>query len=288
MLISGEALLGGPTARRQFQYLPEAPLCDEECRGAMSLMTHSADENTVKKKMKQTFAYRQSMVLDSQLSSNVLSYLPRFKDVTGLIEQAFVLMFGEDVSGKLLENWPTMFKEKIIKQCRKLPSTTDLDDLLLAADPQKDDAGGADFGWDSDISSILLLLHLVPPTAQGRKKPGKMSASRAEKHLVVFKKSGTSIEEHLNTITSSAQTYLLAVGTQRNRISQYFIILDKNAIPCMSNSSLSAFDELFKAHFVFGTSYHTVLHNMYTFIQTTVYNINVGKLSYRVHPPTHH
>ncbi|XP_033821811.2 uncharacterized protein LOC117370482 [Periophthalmus magnuspinnatus] len=144
----------------------------------MSLMTHSADENTVKKKMKQTFAYRRSMVLDSQLSSNILSHFPRFKDVTGLIEQDFVLMFGEDVSGKLLENWPTMFKEKIIKQCRKLPSTTNLDDLLLAADPQKDDAGGADFGWDSDISSILLLLHLLPPTAQG-----KMSASRAENIL---------------------------------------------------------------------------------------------------------
>lgn len=43
-------------------------------------------------------------------------------------------------------------------------------------------------GWDSDLSSIILLLHLIPPTAQGRKRPGKVSASQAEKHLVVFKK----------------------------------------------------------------------------------------------------
>ncbi|XP_055016287.1 uncharacterized protein LOC129410991 [Boleophthalmus pectinirostris] len=281
--MSGDELLGGPTARRESQYLPEPPMSEEECREAMSLMKHSSDENTVKKKMKQTFAHRRSMVLDPQLSSNILSHFPRFKDVKGLIEQDFVLMFGEDVSvsGKFLEKWPTMFKEKIIKQCRKLPSTTELNDLLLAADPQEDDADGADFGWDSDFASILLLLHLVPPTAQGRKKPGKMSASQAEKHLVVFKKSGTSIEEHLDTITSSTQPYLLAVGTQRNRISQYFIILDKTAIPCMSNSSLSSFDELFKAHFVFGTSYHTMLYNMYTFIQTTIYNIDVGKVRER-------
>ena len=37
-------------------------------------------------------------------------------------------------------------------------------------------------------SSILLLLHLIPPSAQGQKRPGKVSASHAEKHLVVFKK----------------------------------------------------------------------------------------------------
>ena len=43
-------------------------------------------------------------------------------------------------------------------------------------------------GWDSDLSSIILLLHLIPPSAQGRKRPGKVSATQAEKHLVVFMK----------------------------------------------------------------------------------------------------
>lgn len=279
--MSGDELSGGPTARRAAQYFPEAPLSKEECEEAISLMRHSADENIVKKKMKQTFDYRRRMVLDPQESSNILSYFPRFKDIKGLIEQDFVLMFGEDTAGKLLEKWPTVFKKKIIKHCGKLPSTKEIEDLLLAADPQEEDADGAEFGWDSDLASILLLLHLVPPTAQGRKKPGKMSASQAEKHLVVFKKSGTSIEDHLDTITTSTQPYLLAVGTQKNRISQFFIILDKTVIPCMSNSSLSAFDELFKAHFVFGTAYHTMLYNMLTFIQTTIYSIDVGKVKER-------
>ena len=47
-------------------------------------------------------------------------------------------MFGEDVSGKFLEKWTTTFKKKIIEQCRKLPSTNELEDLLLAADTPED------------------------------------------------------------------------------------------------------------------------------------------------------
>lgn len=39
-----------------------------------------------------------------------------------------------------------------------------------------------------------------------------------------------------------------------------------------------ACDELFKAHFVFHLSYDVALVNFYTFLQTTVYNIDVGKM----------
>ncbi|KAK0136654.1 hypothetical protein N1851_027157 [Merluccius polli] len=200
-------------------------------------------------------------------------------------------MFGEDTSSKLRERWPVMLKKKIIQQCIKLLSTSELEELLLAADPPEDGTEvDVDFvkqiiehaivvtGWDSDLSSVLLLLHLIPPSAQGRKRPGKVSASQAEKPLVVFKKTGTNIPEHLDAIPTRAQPYVLAVGVKKNAIHQFFIILDKNAIPCRSTSSLGAFDELFKAHFVFGTSYNIMLHNMYTFIQTTVYNIDVGKV----------
>lgn len=118
--------------------------------------------------------------------------------------------------------------------------------------------------------SVLLLLHLIPLSAQGQNKPEKVSASQAERHLVVFKKvfiqflglvlkhfsiksgfqflvclsfqAGTNIEEHLDAITSSTQPYLLAVGLNKNAIHQFFIILDKNAIPCKSFSSLGAID----------------------------------------------
>ena len=42
-------------------------------------------------------------------------------------------------------------------------------------------------GWDSEMSSILLLIHLMPPSPQGRnKRPGKLSARQAIDHLVKF------------------------------------------------------------------------------------------------------
>ncbi|XP_067257291.1 uncharacterized protein [Chanodichthys erythropterus] len=273
-----EGMSGGPTVRRESEFTPEIVLSEDECKEAIVFMKHSADEDTVKKKMKLTFDYRRKLVLDPMQSSDILTVFPRFKDVKGLIEQDFVLMFGEEVSGKLLEKWTTAFKKKVIQQSRKLPTTSDVEELLLAAQFPDDSEEGVNFVWDSDLSSILLLLHLIPPSAQGRKRPGKVSASQAEKHLVVFKKSGTNIEEHLRNITASAQPYLLAVGPQKNAVHQFFIVLDQHAIPCKSTSSLGAFDELFNAHFVFGTSYNTMLHNMYTFIQTTVYNIDVGKV----------
>ncbi|KAF7645798.1 hypothetical protein LDENG_00198160, partial [Lucifuga dentata] len=128
----------------------------------------------------------------------------------------------------------------------------------------------------SDLSSILLLFHLIPPSAHGRKRPGKVSASQPERHLVVFKKSGTNIEEHLQGITASIQPYLLAVGVQKNG-SSVLHHSDQNAIPCKSAASLGAFDELFKARFVFGTSYSTMLPNMYTFMQTTVHNVDAER-----------
>lgn len=270
---------GGPTVRRELEFTPETVLSEEEFKETIAFMSHLTDEEAVKKKMKLTFDCCRKMVLDPAQSSDILTVFPRFKDIKGLIEQDFVLMFGEGVSGKLLEKWTTAFKKKVIQQCKKLQTTSDVEELLLAAEsPTYDSDERVNFVWDSDLASILLLLHLIPPSAQGRKRPGKVSASQAERHLVVFRKRGTNVEEHLRVITASAQPYLLAVGPQKNSVHQYFIILDQHPIPCKSTSSVGAFDELFKAHYVFGTSYNTLLHNMYTFIQTTVYNIDFGKV----------
>lgn len=57
---------------------------------------------------------------------------------------------------------------------------------------------------------------------------------------------------------------------------QYFIVTDKHAIPCKSPDSLACFDELFKVHFVFGTLYNQDLANVYNFLQTNIYEIDVG------------
>lgn len=72
------------------------------------------------------------------------------------------------------------------------------------------------------------------------------------------------------------QPYILAVGTARNAIHDYYVVIDSNLIPCKAKSSIAAFDELFKAHYVFGIAYDQALHNMFTFVQTTIYNIDIG------------
>ena len=42
--------------------------------------------------------------------------------------------------------------------------------------------------WDSDMASLLVLLHLLTPQPAGRKRPKKISVSDATDHLVKFHK----------------------------------------------------------------------------------------------------
>ncbi|XP_037312876.2 uncharacterized protein LOC119200255 isoform X2 [Pungitius pungitius] len=261
---------GGPKAERDPFRVENCLTTESLCCEAIALMKHTADEATVKEKMKQTFTYRQNMVHDSVKSSEIFTAFPRFLDIKGLIDQDFGLMFG-DAATKFLERWPTVYKQKVLEQSQGLTQTADLQELLQNAQCTSD----LENGWDSDMSSILILVHLLPPSPNGRKRPGKLSARQASNHLVKFLKTGTSIQGHLDSITESLQPYLLAVGTQKSLIHKYFIVIDKHAIPCKSTDTLASFDELFKAHFVFGTSYNQDLVNVYNFLQTTIYEIDV-------------
>ncbi|XP_041822633.1 uncharacterized protein LOC121627673 [Chelmon rostratus] len=155
-------------------------------------------------------------------------------------------------------------------------------DLLHQADSTTEEL---EHGWDREMSSIVLLIHLMPPSAHGcNKRPGKLSARQAIDRLVKFIKTGTSIEGHLDSITQRRQPYLLAVGTQKSAIHKYFIVIDKHAVPCQSPDCLASFDELFKAHLVFATSYNRDLANVYHFLQTAVYQIDAAttKVNLRV------
>lgn len=159
-----------------------------------------------------------------------------------MLLQDFILMFGEDVSGKLPERWQTTIKKNIIQRCWKLPSNSRLKEHLLAADPPENPTeADLDFckqfvllhsnlkyinmckplhisivyeaglrfkskpqrHWNVWLSLTLqicwccrfgqwlvLQMHLIPPSAQGCKKTGKVSASQPKKHFVAFKKVG--------------------------------------------------------------------------------------------------
>ncbi|XP_038823645.1 uncharacterized protein LOC120023664 [Salvelinus namaycush] len=266
-----QSLTCGPKADRDPFREENCPTTESLCCEAIALMKDTAEEAIVKEKMKQTFAYRQKMVHDPVKSSEIFTAFPRFQDIAGMIEQDFRLMFGDATSAKFLEKWPTLYKQKVIDQSRGLTQTGNLQDLVQNAESTREVKNG----WDSDMSSILVLVHLLPPSPLGRKRPGKISARHASDHIVKFIKTGTSIQGHLESVMESFQPYLLAVGTQRSAIHKYFIVIDKHAIPCKSPDSLACFDELFKAHFVFGTSYNQNLVNVYNFLQTTIYEIDV-------------
>ncbi|MEQ2298051.1 hypothetical protein AMECASPLE_001159 [Ameca splendens] len=104
-----------------------------------------------------------------------------------------------------------------------------------------------------------------------------MSAYQAMDHLIRFLKAGTSVQQHLDKIMQQTQPYLLAQGSTQSSVHAFFIVIDKYAIPCKATCSVGALDELFKAYYVFCTAYSSSLTNFFTYLQTTIYNIDVGE-----------
>ncbi|CAL8339693.1 unnamed protein product [Boreogadus saida] len=188
--------------------------------------------------------------------------------------QDFDLLFRAETSSKLLEKWGTLLKAKVIQQAKDLSKTPLLDYLIQSAEENPDEDDEVP-GWDSDMASLLLLVYLLPPPPSGKKGAVKISIREAVDRVVKFHKSCRSLQEHSGP-DQRRQPYILAVGTARNSIHQYYIAMDNGLLPCKARYSLSAFDELFKAHYVFGVSYDQALNSMFTFVQTTIYNIDIG------------
>ncbi|XP_034530081.1 uncharacterized protein LOC117805460 [Notolabrus celidotus] len=257
--------------RKRESLLTGDQLFGDECREAISLIRHSTDKVVVKEKMRATFEYRQKMVHDKDATASVLEVFPRFLDIPGLIDQDFSIVFGDEVSGRFLARWPSYFKQKVIAECQSLPQSPYVEELLEPFNPEAEN----DYGWDSDMSALLLLLHLLPPTSRGHKKTAKISSAQAANHLVRYLKQGASLTTFLDKV-DARQPFPLCIGEQKKKMEKFFIIVDQKAIPCDAQTSVAAFDVLFKAHYVFSLSYDEALSGFYTFIQTTVYHIDVG------------
>ncbi|XP_067245306.1 uncharacterized protein [Chanodichthys erythropterus] len=183
----------------------------------------------------------------------IVSLFPSLKDPyskKGYILQDFSLMFGAEVASRFLEKWKNGFKAKVIQEARNLKETALLKQHLKAV--------------------------LKEGSAAGRKRPKKISVGEATDHLVKFHKSCQSLDDHLLTTEGNPQPYLLASGTSKAQVSTFYIVLDRKVLPCQSCTSLGAFDELFKSHFVFSVKYDDALSSLYTFLQTTVYNIDIS------------
>lgn len=158
------------------EYKPRTSLEDEQCKQAISLMTHTNDQETIFQKMRETFEYRQRLIHKTETSATVLSVFPRLLDTKGLILQDFSLLFGPETSASLLERWPS-YKPKLIKEASMLASTSYLEQLLQSArEEQGESCEDILKSWDSDMSTLLLLLHILSPQPAGRKRTTKISA----------------------------------------------------------------------------------------------------------------
>ncbi|MGH0155218.1 UNVERIFIED_CONTAM: hypothetical protein FKN15_035030 [Acipenser sinensis] len=49
------------------------------------------------------------------------------------------MLFGEDASGKFLVKWPTLFRPRVIADCKNLPPSAHLETLLSSAQHDSDD-----------------------------------------------------------------------------------------------------------------------------------------------------
>ncbi|KAF6736420.1 hypothetical protein FQA47_009189, partial [Oryzias melastigma] len=203
-------LTGGPIADRGCFREEDSQMTDSLRSEAIALMKHTADEGTVKRKMKQTFNYRQQMIHDPVKSSDIFLEFPRFLDVEGLIEQDFTLMFDEAISAKFLEKWPTIFKQKVLEQSRGLTQSDDLQYLLQNAQGPTE----VENGKMKLITRRMLYDYLYKLVG-----------------ISICISTGTSIQGFLDGITESLQPFLLAVGTQKSVVHKYFIVIDKHAIP---------------------------------------------------------
>lgn len=172
----------GPRTERECS-TTEKQLEGDRCQEAISFLKHCSDPEQVTAKMKSTFQYRQKMIHDPEKSSSVLSLFPRFLDTKGLVLQDFELLFGVETASKLLEKWDSNLKQKVIQEAKNLTQSLLLSCLIQSAEHCNTSQGD----WDSDMSSLLLLVYLLPPPSSGNKFV-KISVCEALDRVVRFHK----------------------------------------------------------------------------------------------------
>lgn len=73
-------------------------------------------------------------------------------------------------------------------------------------------------------------------------------------YSIPYQQEGTSLTTFLERVDLT-QPLLLCIGEQKNRIEIFYVMVDQNPIPCKVQTSVAAFDELFKAHYTYLKDY---------------------------------
>ncbi|XP_053491321.1 uncharacterized protein LOC128614059 isoform X3 [Ictalurus furcatus] len=131
-------------------------------------------------------------------SSSVLDLFTCFLAVSGLIDQDFSMMFGDEVSQKFLAKWSIFFKPKIIADCKTLKN---MGELLSGTEPESEDYNEA------------------------RKKTSKISSAQATSQL-----EGASVTTFIES-ADTRQPFLLCISERKKDIPKFYVIIDQKAIP---------------------------------------------------------
>ncbi|KAG7499909.1 hypothetical protein JOB18_002923 [Solea senegalensis] len=83
--VSKSPKIGGPSRVQPRPFTADKVLSDEDVEAAIAVLKHSADEDTIREKMKATFIYHQSMVNNEKRAGDVFSVFPRLLDTPGLL-----------------------------------------------------------------------------------------------------------------------------------------------------------------------------------------------------------
>ncbi|KAK0152762.1 Proton myo-inositol cotransporter [Merluccius polli] len=245
-------------------------LLGEQCHEAISFLKHSTDESAVKEKLlfstakhwfKISSALRQFWMSSHDFSTS-LACTTQAGTVT---YQAFCCWFT------CCHPRPKATK-RVQKSAQFQRDATPAFVYVLAAFAA---LGGFQCGYDAGVIPGAMLLLRRPCCSIFAVIFHSLFHDFLIILIYILLKNGASVETFLAGV-ALGQPFLLCVGQKKNSIQRYYIIIDHKAIPCKAQTSLAAFDELFKAHFIFSVNYHESLFNFYTFIQTTVFNIDVG------------
>ncbi|XP_043473716.1 uncharacterized protein LOC122505901 [Leptopilina heterotoma] len=221
---------------------------------------------------------------------DIMSKYPRLFDFNGeMIELEFIKLFTEELNNNFLARFPTYYTEIIIGYCK-----TKRPDIFRKTSVLKDENWKALAILDALLpSSNFIKKRKANEISKGKKK-AKLSENQAQEKIVADVCSssnsfpnpdliriipeGTNVTDYIQNVikeaSGSLQPYVLCVSGQK--LDKYFIQVDGKLIEIDSNAHpITAFDILFKIHFVTNVEFADSLFFFYNFIEYYVYKRQV-------------
>ncbi|XP_077970707.1 uncharacterized protein LOC120343014 [Styela clava] len=194
--------------------------------------------------MKESHDYRRLEIqLKPMTLTDILEKYPRFCDAYegGLIDCEFEMNCPK--CKKFMEIFPPLI-QKILK----------MDQDCVQCD-------------DDGLKSLLVLSKILPPLNTKGKKGQEQWA------LFKFQGAGCNVGYYAETKPPSLRQPILLVIGPKSDPEEFFLILDKKAVP-VGNSSLLAFYRLFASFWIFGIEYYEKLATFFNFFEAILFGMS--------------